>query len=360
MSRRGSHGLTFNLVFVGDSFLDFHLFTTSVLEHCDESIRLVANGCTADARHAMAAWAADRAERVVEVLDVSPVTVSHGAALDRTLAQRDDGDHFAFLDTDIKARGPFVAELLAVLDTGVDAVTAGRSVFTPLGGVPAAGPWVIGDNFYDEHGFELGSAHAAIYRRAPLVATTDRWAVGFGSSGVDSGVEGGELPTPAAEHLLATGHPHTTYDSVKVLNILFQEDGNKLRHVDVANLLHIGGLSTDRSEPTHFGPYLERLRADLRKAGDPGSFARTFPEAMRRRRGHVHLGAVLRAVGAGEAIPPLPDGLDADEERLLVWLTEEIVGLAPPPPAPTEPPPAPVDPGGSRRWGRRSPRSGRR
>jgi hypothetical protein len=86
-----------------------------------------------------------------------------------------------------------------------------------------------------------------MYRSDPLRTTMARWGVGFGSAGEQ------EVPGPTMEALRAAGQENWLYDTGKMVNILLQEDGNRLCHLEHAALLHIGGLSHYLSPPEKGG-----------------------------------------------------------------------------------------------------------
>lgn len=230
--------LVLNLVWTGRSFRLMGVFTESLLAHTSARLRFVANACPPDEIALLEAFAAEHPDRVVEVLDVSPeVMVGHGQALDEVIALRDDGDHVAFLDPDILATGPFL-DLFLALVTEHDAVTSGTELWCDDNVEPEEhlGIGLGGRYFYSPDGFVYGCPHLGIYRRAPLLATMERWGVGFGSAGPD-------LRDDAREQIDRMGLGHKVFDTGKVLNILLQADGGSLAHAEHPALLHIGGLS---------------------------------------------------------------------------------------------------------------------
>jgi hypothetical protein len=225
----------FNVVWTGTVFTYLRLFVASQLDHTGARYRFVANGCPPDQIDAMEAFAA-RHPQVVEVLDVSPEMVAHGVALDRVRAIRDDGEYFCLIDPDIKAKTPFVAEFSALLADGYGAVTSGKEVWSDDNLVPVDHPGVAGEFFYDRKGFVFGSPHLALYERAALDETTERWGVGLGSAGPD-------LSDAATARMAEMGHEYLVYDTGKIVNALLQADGTRLVHRDLPQLIHIGGLS---------------------------------------------------------------------------------------------------------------------
>ena len=175
----------FNIVCVGSDFPYLRHFVASQLRHSDARFRFVANGCPPDQLQLMEEFAASAAGRVIEVFVSSMAIDRHGAAIDAVLGARDDGEVFCFVDPDILAAGPYLAEFANALDSGCAAVTSGRGIWTDDVVVPPGHPGVPGECFYAQDGYLFGSPHFAIYRRAPLLDTVSRWGVGFASAGGD-------------------------------------------------------------------------------------------------------------------------------------------------------------------------------
>lgn len=228
--------LVFNVVWTGTVFRYLRMFVASQIAQSRARFRFVANGCPAEQVAAMEDFAARLPDRVVEVLDVSAEMVAHGVALDRVRSQRDDGGWFCLIDPDIKANAPFVPCFADLLADGCAAVTSGKEVWSDDNVIPVDHPGVAGEFFYDRAGFVFGSPHLAIYDRGALDATTARWGVGLGSAGPD-------LSDAASARLAAMGHTYLIYDTGKITNALLQADGNRLVHLDLPQLIHIGGLS---------------------------------------------------------------------------------------------------------------------
>lgn len=236
MTRPDDGDLVFNVVWTGTVFTYLRHFVHSQMAHCGARYRHVVNGCPPEQVAMMRADADARPDRVVEVLDVSDTMVAHGVALDRVRAQRDDGRWFCLVDPDIKANSPFLPSFADVLADGAAAVTSGKEVWSDDNLVPVDHPGVAGEFFFDRKGFVFGSPHLAIYDRAALDDTTERWAVGLGSAGP-------ELSDAAKGRLAELGHRYAVYDTGKIVNALLQADGHRLVHRDLPQLIHIGGLS---------------------------------------------------------------------------------------------------------------------
>jgi len=237
VSAPAERDLVFNVVWTGTVFTYLRHFVASQLAHCASRYRFVANGCPPEQVELMRRWAEARSDRVIEVLDVSPdEMVAHGVALERVRRQRDDGDHFCFIDPDIKANGPFVAPLAALLVDGCVAVTSGKEVWSDDNLVPVDHLGVAGEHFFGRDGFVFGSPHLALYDRRALDDTCARWGVSLGSAGPD-------LDDAARSRLEEMGQSYLVYDTGKIVNALLQADGHCVVHRDLPEIVHIGGLS---------------------------------------------------------------------------------------------------------------------
>jgi hypothetical protein len=250
------------------------------------------------------------ADRVVEVLDVSPeVMVAHGVALDRVRAIRDDGEHFALIDPDIKANAPFVPRLLELLEDA-DAVTSGQEVWSSDNVIPEHHPGVAGEHFYSRAGFVFGSPHLAVYGRAALDDTTARWGVGLGSAGP-------ELRDDAKAAMAAMGHEYLVYDTGKIVNALLQGDGHTLVHEELPQIVHVGGLAHYLSPPAYRTTDEGEIEPDW-----------TSYESMAVRHEVTRFTArTLTALARGDSPPALPEGLSPDVEARLRRVLAEVVDL---------------------------------
>ncbi len=306
--------VVFNLVWTGDVFEQLDLFTLSMLGASGARFRFVGNACPPDQLDRMSRFAEQFPDRVVEVLDVSPRRmVRHGDALDEVVKRRDDGPLFAFIDPDIFARGPFLSPFLDRLDAGVAAITSGSELWSTTNVRPAEHPGVNGEYFFDPDGFVFGSPHFALYRRAPLAETMDRWQVGFSSAG-------NEIPAPADARLKEMGRRYWIYDTAKVVNCLLQADGHHLEHREHDNLVHVGGVSHflappvgDRSRSTD-GNKLWGEEADWGEwdgMGDRFAVARFAALA-------------ITATAAGLDPPAIPQDLSAHLQQRILTLAGDI------------------------------------
>ncbi len=301
--------LVFNIVWTGEAFTYLRYFTESLLAQSTSQFRFVANGCPASAIEMMGEFGARHPGRI-DLLDLEhEVTVAHGVALDETRALRDDGGHFCFIDPDIKAKAPFVAELTAAL---VDhaAVTSGKEVWTDDSVIPENHLGVAGEYFFDRKGFVFGSPHLAIYDRAALDEVWDRWGVKIGSAGP-------ELSDEAKAQLVSMGHEYIVYDAGKIVNALLQANGHRVEHRELPQLVHIGGLS-------HFlDPTGYREDADGQRVPD----WTLYPNMGDRHTVSRHAAQTLRSFCDGDPVPTVPEGVTPTMAAKLDLVGDEVSDL---------------------------------
>ena len=98
--------VVFNVTWTGDVFKYQRYFLDTLLTHSAARFRFLLNACSESSIEEMRRYSKDRPDRIVELLEVSSrPMISHGAALQIAFDQRDDGEFFAFIDTDIKEIG---------------------------------------------------------------------------------------------------------------------------------------------------------------------------------------------------------------------------------------------------------------
>jgi hypothetical protein len=302
----------FNIVWTGKVFTYLRYFVASQIAHSDARFRFVVNGCPPEQIELMERFATSQPDRVTDVLVVRDEMGAHGVALDAALDRRDDGEFFCFIDPDILARGPFVADFAAVLQDGTAGVTSGRGVWRDDDVLPEGQVGVSGEYFYAPDGFLFGSPHFAMYRRGPLDETLARWEVGFGSAGPR------RLSDEAKQHLQDIKRDYMLYDTGKLVNIFLQEDGQLLRHFEHPNLMHIGGMSHYLSPPDGGG--------GAEEAGWQPDQTR-WPWPVGRLEVALYTAAVLRSLCDGQPAPGVPAEVDPALAPRLEMVRGELVTL---------------------------------
>jgi hypothetical protein len=301
----------FNIVVTGHTFWHLRFFVCSLVHNSAADFRLVANDCGPEALALLHDYAAAHSDQVVEVMDVSPTRmVAHGVAMDAVRASRDDGELFCFVDPDIKATGPFLSHFDEVLRSH-PAVTSGKEVWSDDNVVPRdhLGIGLGGRHFFHPDGFVYGTPHMAMYRRADLDETCERWGIGFGSAGPD-------LSEGARRRLASAGHLYQVYDTGKVVNILLQLDGHSLRHIDPDVLIHIGGMS-------HFlAPATGEPSGEVEEP-HWAKHTNVQPRLIVAR----YTAALLRSLIEQRPAPAFPDGLDPAMAARLDLVRREVIDL---------------------------------
>jgi hypothetical protein len=300
---------TFNVVWCGTTFEWLGHFVASQIANSGARFRFVANGCPPEEIARMERFAEGN-DRVIEVVAATTTMEAHGVALDAMFATRDDGDHFCFVDPDILARGPYLDEFAAALDGGCAGVTSGRGVWRDDDLVPPGHPGVSGEYFYSQEGYLFGSPHFAMYRRSAVEATLERWGVGYKSAGPD-------LSDAAKDRLAEAGHRYWLYDTGKIVNILLQEDGNRLCHFEHPNLMHIGGL-------THYLAPPGMVTGDDGEEEPDWSRWRNMTERFEVAR---FTATVLKRLCAGEPAPAIPAALEGPMRDRLERVRAALVEL---------------------------------
>ena len=301
-------GFVFNIVWTGSVFPYLRSFVASQLRHSGAWFRFVVNGCPDDEVALMEEFAAAHPDQVVEVFVSSTSMDRHGTALQTVLEARDDGEFFCFADPDILAEGPYIGAFADVLDDGCAGVTSGKGVWTDNVTVPPGHPGVPGECFYSQDGYLFGSPHFGMYRRAPLRDTMSRWGARLDSAG-------GDLPQATNDALVAAGHTYWIFDTGKIVNILLQEDGHRLCHLEHPALLHIGGMSHYLSPPP--GHPEPKSAAEAPEQAWPWPATRL--EVAR------YTGSLLRALSDRLPAPTPPSGLDSDLASRLERVRRAVV-----------------------------------
>lgn len=301
----------FNVVWTGAVFDHLKYFVASQLDHCDARFRFITNACRPGEVDKMERFAERFPGRVVEVYEASDdAMIGHGVALDKVLAQRDDGEYFGLIDPDIRVNGPFLGDFVSRIAENCVAVTSGRGVWSDSDHIPAGHPGVNGEYFYSTDGFLFGSPHFAVYRRSVVDDVCDRWSIGFGSSGH-------HLPDATAARLRDEGHEYFAYDTGKLMNAFLQFDGHVVQHHEHDALMHIGGMSHFLSPPAYVTDGNGVEQPDWSEfAGMESRFevARFTAE-------------VLRRLTAHEPLPDLPVGLEASMTERLARVRDSLIDL---------------------------------
>lgn len=323
MGTAADEDFVFNVVWTGTVFPYLQYLVASQLGESQSRFRFVANGCPPDQIELMQEFQRGNADRVVEVLHVSDDMIPHGAALDLVLERRDDGDYFCFVDADILASGPYVADFAARLGEGCAGVTSGRAVWRDDDVLPTDHPGVGGVYFYSPDGFLFGSPSFAMYHAPALRDTIARWGIAFGDGGPN-------LSDEAKQALIEAGHKYWVYDTAKIVNIFLQIDGNTLCHFEHPHLVHVGGMSHYLSIPETVarevsdegGTVVEYYKSE---AGESGRMLNRWEWPETRFEVAEFAARVLEDLVGGRDAPEIPLGLDPKTYERLDKVRSEFI-----------------------------------
>jgi hypothetical protein len=306
--------VVFNVVVTPGTFRFLQFFTRSLLAQSEVRLRLVANGCPPAELKTIHDFAAEHRRRVETFPLPSPAMQPHGAALDQVYLAHDDGEYFCFVDSDVKAKRPFMPMFLELL-TRADAVTSGNVAWAEDTVLPAGSPDLPGRYAFGHDGFVYGSSYLAIYARGAVERVREHWGVTFRATASE------KLPAPVQRQLAAMGRQFGHYDTAKVMNILLQGDGFVLTHVENPALVHIGGISQYLSDPSVLG----RDSGAAESAEAPVPWFAASASGRDRWEFARWAATMLRSLVDGEPEPDLPE--DAQQRPRANAVRRELLDL---------------------------------
>ena len=268
--------ITFNIIFTAQTVFELRAFAWSMLRHSGCRFRLVANALPEDEEALLSSFCA-RDERLLFHRHPTRKMAEHGDVLN-ALLDIDDGEWFAFADSDIFAVGPFVDDALTRLGDGL-AFFSGVPVWATEADqvAPLSAKRYGGPQNRVASGACLGTSYFAIYRRAPLLEFIRDAGVGMEKTRDASALEARHRDTLSRAGCLVDG-----YETAKALNLLLAAHGHRLVVDELPGLRHVGGLSLlakksgggrhyvpdDRGVPTGFAnpdkPWIPRKRYTCR------------------------------------------------------------------------------------------------
>jgi len=245
---------TFSIVYVPGTVHTLFDFARSLAEHAPYRFRLVSNACSPAEEALLAARCATQPRLEFASLETTSVLL-HGEALQRLFA-RESADYFAFIDSDVFSRGPFLAEAQSLLErhaalfAGLPAWLAPDEHILPARFVSMGGRFSQTDD-----GRCLGVSYCALYQRAALETVMDRTGVTFHPR------RWWDLSAEQRALLATMKLAKRRYDTLKLVNLMLGHAGFSLSMCSEPNLVHLGGLSNAAMRPSHLaGRTIARLR----------------------------------------------------------------------------------------------------
>ena len=159
--------------------------------------------------------------------------IPHGVLL-TLLALREEEEHVCFADSDIFATAPFAGDLERQLETCDAFTSCSHFVADPEEQVEGFG----GRCLRTPTGVPLPATFLAVYKAGPLRETMRRHGVGFERIG-----SGAQLDDACRRAVEASGWSGDKIDTAKLLGVMLHQDHRVVRHQELPQLLHIGGIS---------------------------------------------------------------------------------------------------------------------
>lgn len=229
--------LKINIIYVNDSVELLLPFVRTLLENSQCNYRLVSNGCSSYEEDLMEQFSALN-ERCVLYSMHSEVMMPHHDVLNHLLAI-ETSPYFVFMDSDILASNTFTEEWFNSLKKNeaiFSALPIWQSEEDAL--MPVTFQMADGRFLKSSDGQFLGLSYCAIYRKERLIDFMDRSGITF------SYYDFRDIPSRHQKHLVDIGLDMSFYDTGKLLNILWQQDGARMTYIEQDSLYHIGGIST--------------------------------------------------------------------------------------------------------------------
>ena len=317
MSPAPDDAFVFNIVWNGTVFTYLRYFVASQIAQSDARFRFIVNACPPEQIALMEQFAAKYPDQIVELFEASAGRmVGHGDALD-TVSRRPRRRDLLLLH---RPRHPGAGSVRCRVRTAARRIVRGDHLRPRR---------VVRDGRHP--GRPSGRVRRVLLRagrlplrepplrdvRARTAATRrfERWDIGFGSGGP-------ELSDEVKAALEACGQKYWVYDTGKIVNILFQEDGNRLCHIEHPQLMHIGGMSHYLSPPK-WGKWVV-----LDDGEEPEPEWAVWPGHGVTVRGRaVHRQWCCATSAKASPHPSCPTGLEASMEERLVLVRDEIVQL---------------------------------
>ncbi|WP_457664810.1 hypothetical protein [Thiolapillus sp.] len=228
--------LTFNIIFISGTVRYLRLAAASLLGESGYNYRLVANGLDREEQRLLQDFC-DTSPRLEYFSYPGKGIMDHGSMLNILFA-REDSDYFCMADSDIFAADPFEEELekhLPECDVFSSCLPISMKPDTLLRGFS-------GRCLQTPAGLPLAPTYFSVYRTELFRRIIQETKVGF------------EVYHPARflpESISGLGLGDDVLqsrrlDTAKLLNVLAHGYGARFRHVELPNLIHIGGISGAR------------------------------------------------------------------------------------------------------------------
>lgn len=226
-----------NIIYVNNSVQFLLPFVRTLLKNSQFNYRLVSNGCSSYEEGLLSQFSTSN-ERCFLYSMGSETMMAHHDVLNHLLAL-ETSPYFVFMDSDILASKPFMDGLLNYLKS-FEAIFSALPVWqsTEQAQMPMNFQMIDGRFLKDSEGRFFGLSYCAFYHRKKLIDFMDKSGITF------SYYYFKDIPSRHQQHLVDLQLDKSFYDTGKLLNILWQEEGARMRYIEQDSLYHIGGIST--------------------------------------------------------------------------------------------------------------------
>lgn len=230
--------MTFNIIYTPGTVRYLSCFIWSLLKHTRKPLRfrLISNGCHPKEQSFLASMC--RQESRLEFYSIpNKKMLPHGLVLNY-LQSKNRKEHFCFMDSDIFATGNFISDIdfrsseYAGIFSGMPVWVRSDEQIFPPGFCSLTGMFNR-----NEAGLPLGSTFFAIYSNKILTEIMQSTGIGF------EGYHWNEIPFTIQRDLAALDFKIKTYDTGKVLNLMFISREYELKNIDLHSICHVGGSS---------------------------------------------------------------------------------------------------------------------
>lgn len=246
--------LTFNIVYIRNTVELLLPLLKSLLENSECEFRLVSNNCSEEEQELLKSFVDTHPRTCFYSLKTSNTLLHHEVL--HQLLELETAPYFAFMDSDIIATSNFDTKLLNALGSN-DAVFSGLPIWHEIHEKKMPQNFkIMGGRFYQSHNdFLLGLSYIAIYQTDSLKNFINKFGIGFEK------LYWRQIPENHQNTLAQSGLRKHLYDTAKVLNILWQNEGAKMTFIDMPELIHLGGVSGSDNQENWFG----KVRHDLNR-----------------------------------------------------------------------------------------------
>lgn len=304
----------FHIIYTPNTVKPLQLLLSSLLKWSDCTFRLVANGCDAQEQQMLQQMCGHHARLTYQSLPSRQVMV-HGDALNYLQAQNQD-EYFCFMDSDIYAVAPFMAEFRPHVEQ-YSGIFSGMPLRYPQSGValPVGKAFLAGPYSHTTTGICLGATFFAIYHNQVITEIRRTTGMGFTKYRWEA------LPPAYQTQIAALGLRHERYDTAKVLNLLLHLHGYRLRQQPCSALRHIEAVS--RFAVLQSTPWWRQWRIRLGRLGRHIMGQRvkvTYDQAL------PYLSQLLVALANGQPAPNMPPQI-TQSSPWVVQAQQELLDL---------------------------------